>query len=346
MRTHAASDRRNRLKLPRGPSGEGRSNSNGKIIGCKYINIFYSIQFALFKVDGNRGSPSKRRKAAGYSLFVMPITVSRSFAFATIAFFLVLQAFAETVPPGPRSVGLPSVAELVGDKLDSELLAKGKVMRTSVDAKTSMLPRHEASGGIEAEIAAKKPSILVETLYLLKRKAPEDGAAREAELLRIGALMRSFSSLRGIQYYSITFGKTRTLYDESYAIESPENRRPLPDPPLPGNPGTDQTFYVFQKDTSFGANVYTYSFRNFPGALEVTSKNVTRMSIAFIPVMGPGILVSRLIVLQASDGIVFYVESDAISIGFLAQRIGDSFANRATALFDWFERSFAPTSAQ
>lgn len=276
----------------------------------------------------------------------MPSTVRKTFMVAALPFFLIIRLFAQegsaAEPP------LPSIAQLLGEDVARELLAKGQVMRTSVDAKTSILPRHESTRGVSEEIAAKKPGILVETVFALRRKAPSDRAGREAELLKINALLRSFSSLRGVRYFSITNGGMRTLYVESYAVDGPDGKTRIPDPPAPDPRSLDepQSFHVFQKDLSFGANVYTYAFQGFPGAVKVTSKNETWMNIAIIPVIAPGVLVSRLIVMQASDGIVFYVESDAISIGFLAQRIGESFANRATALFGWFESRFASASPQ
>jgi len=276
----------------------------------------------------------------------MPSTARKTLLILSLPFFLIFRLFAQggstAEPP------LPTIAQLLGEDVAKELLAKGQVMRTSVDAITSILPRHESTRGVSEEIAAKKPGILVETVFVLKRKAPSDRAGREAELIKINALLRSFSSLRGVRYFSITHGGMRTLYVESYAVDGQDGKTRIPDPPAPDPQSLDapQSYHVFQKDLSFGANVYTYDFQGFPGAVKVTSKNQTWMSISIIPVIAPGVLVSRLIVMQASDGIVFYVESDAISIGFLAQRIGESFANRATALFGWFEGRFASASPQ
>ena len=243
---------------------------------------------------------------------------------------------------------LPSIDSLVGRDLAVELAEKGKILKTSVDSRPSFLPHDASTAGIAEEIETRKPGILVETLFLLKRVAPRDAAAEAKELLRIHALMRSFSSLAGIQYYSITHGKMRTLYAESYAIDGPATRRRLPDPSAPPIEALDETqsFYVMQRDLSFGSNVYSYLFEGFPGAVRVRSTNVTTMSIAFIPVMQPGVLVSRLVIVQAREGILFYVESDANTAGFLAERIGESFANRATALFGWFESRFAALAAK
>ena len=269
----------------------------------------------------------------------MPTAAIRRVFLCILPAIFLFPGHAEAPSHAVSPPALPSIAGLMGEGVAAELLAKGTVMRTSVDATTSILPRHESTVGIAEEIAAKKPGILVETAFVLKRKAPADVAGREAELLKINALLRAFSSLEGVQYYSITHQGMRTLYAESYAIDGPGTKRRLPDPPSPSLRALDeaQSFYVFQRDLSFGSNVYTYDFQGFPGGARVTSKNVTWMSITIIPVIAPGVLVSRLIVLQASDGILVYVESDAISIGFLAQRIGESFANRATALFGWFK---------
>jgi hypothetical protein len=238
---------------------------------------------------------------------------------------------------------LPSAADILGQAVCAEIAAEGKAMRTSADTVPTLLPDHRSAEGMRTAIGSEKAGVLVETASLLPAKASEDTAARRRQLASIYGLMRSFSSLQGIEYYSISHGRMRTLYAESYRIDGPDSRQRIPDPPVPPPDAipTAETIYAFQRDLSFGANVYAHSFACMPEAVRVEATNLTRMSFGIIPVLAPHALHTRLLVIQAAEGIIFYIESNAAAPGFLRSRLGESFANRAAALFVWFEKASA-----
>jgi len=219
-----------------------------------------------------------------------------------------------------------------------ELAAKGKATRTSDSGVAALLPLDPASEGIRSAVAADKPGILVETAFLLPRKGPADAAGRRAELARIYGLLRSFSTLEGIQYYSASHKAMRTLYAESYRIDDPDRKLRLPDLPAPQaqEVPAQESFFAFQRDLSFGANTYLYDFRSLAGGVSVEITNLTRMSYGLIPLVAPKALKTRLLALAASDGIVFYAESDSASPGPFRSKLEESFTNRAIALFGWF----------
>ena len=101
-----------------------------------------------------------------------------------------------------------------------------------------------------------------------------------------------------------------------------------------------ETLFAFQRDLSFGANTYRYDYATFPGAVSVKSSNLTRMSYGFVPVLPPNGLATRLLVIQADDGILFYAVSGASAPGIFRGKLEESFANRAEALFRWFSAKF------
>ncbi len=224
-----------------------------------------------------------------------------------------------------------------------EMIAKGRAQRMSGGASPKILPLAPGADRIRAAIEAEKPGILVETAFFLPREDPSDQAQRRAELARVYGLLRSISSLEGIQYYSVTYKKMRTLYAESYRIDSPETKLRMADPPAPGpgNIPAEETIYAFQKDLSFGGNVYSYVFRGLEGAVSADMTNLTRMSVGIVPMVAPQGLKTRILVIPASDGIIFYAESDSSSAGIFQARLEESFANRAAALFEWFKAKSA-----
>jgi hypothetical protein len=224
-----------------------------------------------------------------------------------------------------------------------ELISKGKATRTGDGATPQLLPIDPSADRIRAAVAADKPGILVETVFFLPRPAPADPLDRQTELARIYGLLRSFSTLEGIQYYSVTHKSMRVLYAESYRIDGPETKLRLPDPPvpLPAEMPAEETLFAFQKDLSFGANTYSYAFKAYPDAVSTEMTNLTRLTYGILPLVAPKALKTRLLVIPASDGIVFYTESDSVSPGPFRARLAESFANRATALFAWFSSKSA-----
>ena len=229
-----------------------------------------------------------------------------------------------------------------------EMVAKGKAERTSASGALRLLPAgpiaDSAADQLRAAIAGDKPAILVETVFILARPAPADAEGRKVELARIHGILRSFSSLEGIQYWSASRKTMRTLYAESYRIDGPETRNRLVDlsAPLPSAIPAQESAFAFQRDLSFGANVYSYVFSAPSGAAVMEMTNLTRMSYGLIPLVAPKALKTRLLVVPASDGIIFYAESDSSSAaGPFRSRLEESFSNRASALFGWFSSRYA-----
>ncbi|HRY53777.1 MAG TPA: hypothetical protein P5133_08560 [Spirochaetia bacterium] len=246
---------------------------------------------------------------------------------------------------GPRLATLSAqglaprpAAELLGTEAFRLASAEGKALRASEGGKPVLLPAHPSAEALRAALAAEKPAVLVEAAFVLPRPAPEGEGGLAAELGAIYGLLGSFGSLEGIEYWSVSKGGWKVFYEESYRVDGPETKRRLADPPAPG-PGAlppAEEVYVFQRDTTFGGNYYRYSFASSAGAVSLASNNLTRLSYGIIPMLAPGALATRLLVLQASDAIVFYAASGAAAPELFRSRLEKSFGNRAEALFRWF----------
>ena len=232
-------------------------------------------------------------------------------------------------------------------EIAAQISASGKAVRSSA-GEPGLLPLHPASTAIRAAIAAEKPSILVEAVFILPRAKNPNAqtnaapASRAGDLASIYGMLRSLGSLQGIEYYSASRKAMRTLYAESYIVDSPDTKVRMPDPkiPMPGTLPATETLFAFQRDLSFGANIYRYDFAIYPDAVEIKSLNLTRMSYGLIPMLSRNALVTRLLVIQADDAIIFYAESGARAPGVFKNRIENSFSNRAEALFKWFSAKY------
>ena len=156
--------------------------------------------------------------------------------------------------------------------------------------------------------------------------------------LRLYNILRSVSTMEGIEYYSASREQMRTFYEESYAVAGPEGDRRIPDPLVDTIPRQDR-LYVFQKDSSFGKNVqqldYTFGGEN----VLVRMENMTTMFYnGLIPLVSDGNLLTFLVVHPEDRGVIFYGHL-AVRVGALfgmEERAQQSFYNRVKALYDWF----------
>lgn len=272
--------------------------------------------------------PAVTEARPGYSYGMMPKNQLRAASILAFVSLSLAGLSAETSAP------VSSAEEILGPAIYAEATAKGRAARTGETP--SILPSHPAAERIRAALAAEKGSILVESAFVLPRAA--DPAKARAELAAIYGTMRSFGTMQGIEYYSASRKRMRTLYAQSYRIDSEQSRVRLPDPgfPPPDAIPATETLLAFQEDLSLGANVYRYSFATYPDAVLVEATNLTKMRYGPITAVEPRGFKTRVLVIQADDAIVFYAASSAAAPGLFKGRLSESLANRAEALFRWF----------
>ena len=245
---------------------------------------------------------------------------------------------------GLFSAGTPVSAQSLEELLDPEearaLLAGGKPVSAQFKAPLpSLIPRHETLGAIVERLRRDLgPSVMVETLHLYYKPleaGKEAWSAEEEARLYNGTL--ALSTLAGLQYYSASRGAMRTFYETSSVIDGPSTKKPLPDPVYP-RPPAQLTIYARQKDSSFGDNIYQYDYYSAAGALIFVQQNLTALNYGIIPAIGKNKLNSVVAVLDAGNYLLVYMVSmsKAASIPGMKERIGNSFANRAEAVFRWF----------
>ncbi|MDR2618314.1 MAG: hypothetical protein LBC62_05525 [Treponema sp.] len=211
-----------------------------------------------------------------------------------------------------------------------------------------LIPSHEGVWRIVENVRQElDPGIMVETLYLYSKPAgsgrPEWTGAEQLALLNETLAL---SSLAGLQYYSASRGEMRIFYESSRVIDGPSDKNPLPDPVYGALP-SEIVVYARQKDLTFGDNTYRYDYHVIPGALVFIQQNLTSMTAGIIPAVGRNKLRSAVAVIDAGDYLLVYAVSmaRAAALPGLRDRIGNSFANRASAILTWFsaqaDRAFA-----
>jgi len=187
-------------------------------------------------------------------------------------------------------------------------------------------------------MSALEPSLAVETLYLYKKPDSAVAAAwTDAQRTALFNQMTALSTLTGIEYFSASRNTMRTFYEYSSVIDDPSSKKPLSDPVFE-QPPAKYTLYARQKDLTFGDNIYRYEYTAAKDALFFIQENMTSLNYGIIPAVGKNKLKSVLAVIDCGDSLLIYAVSMAktASIPGMTDRIGNSFRNRADAVYKWF----------
>lgn len=220
---------------------------------------------------------------------------------------------------------------------EKELLySEGEISRYffDKDLPSYMFPTNFESEVLE-NISKLDVTIGVESLYFLKYS---DLITKEnSSMLSIYNTLLSIKTMKGIEYYSKSRKKMRTLYTESYGIKSLDNTEPLDDPVYTTIPGI-LTRYLLQTDKTFGENLYKAVYKYDGNTIWINMVNETKMKYSFIPMVGVGKMSVSLLVRAIDDGLLFYGVSTAETSSFLglAKSKKESFYNRIKAMFTWF----------
>lgn len=247
----------------------------------------------------------------------------------------------------------PSLAEAAPltaylDATMAKQLTAGESIRQSssgTDALFALAPDHKAANEIRLSLALTKPDIVVEALFLWQKpRAGHPGA----ETLAAYNVLRSISTLQGIEYYSASRKKNRPLYVYSSLIAGPEDQTPVQDTRLDRMPLSPETLHARQNDTTFGDNRYRIVLSGGPDFVAQHSTNLTRLSLGFVPVAGPEDVNVRILIVRVDEGLLFYLASSARAtlVPGIRNTLETSFSNRAAAVYAWFSRRLTATLPQ
>jgi len=217
-----------------------------------------------------------------------------------------------------------------------QLYSEGEISRYFFDEE---LPSYLFPTGFENDlletISQLDVTIGVESLYLLTYK---DISLNENPSLRsIYNTLLSVKTMKGIEYYSQSRGKMRTLYTESYTVKDKDNLEPIDDPVFKSIPKF-LTRYMLQTDKTFGKNLYKAVYKYDGETIWINIVNETKMRYAFIPMVAKGKMSVSLFIRAFDEGLLFYGVSTAETSSFLglAKSKKESFYNRIKAMFNWF----------
>ena len=191
------------------------------------------------------------------------------------------------------------------------------------------------------DLASTDASVGIELLF--QAPIPAKFRDRNDFWLQIYNIMRSISTLKGIEYYSDDRNAMRTFYYDAYVIPSPteENTR-LPDPLVTSIPA-ESSIYSYHKDSTFGDYAMKINYSAGPDPanptyVRMSMTNETRMTYSIFPIVQPRHMQMDLVAIPRGDTMFFYGNFvvNTLTLFGLRDRVDTSFINRVKALYAWF----------
>ena len=171
----------------------------------------------------------------------------------------------------------------------------------------------------------------------------KDKSLAERQLILFNT-MRRLSTQAGITYISHRAGnKPKVLFEDSSYLADPKKRSSRIDDPVVTEFPLSHTDYAYQKDSSFGGNVYRHTYTNSDREIFLEVQNLSSMKVLGIFTAVPVEQLTMVIgTYQLDDGLLVMslatVEDKPPKVSVLGYTVDlpSSFLKRITSLQDWF----------
>lgn len=261
--------------------------------------------------------------------------------------FLILFVLLNSTPGEAESLASSSSIRkafpALSDGEVAQLQEKGEITRYFFEPiPLRWLPQGGLADQIAREASRIETVIGVESIHLLAlgelQTQGMDLSAMESLKLRVYNVLRSVSTMKGVQYYSVTRGRYRTLFEESYPVQSMERPVRIADPVVAEIPPFSQVI-VFQDDTTFDQNYSRWVYRYAGDEISISITNLTPLKYSFLKMADPEQMQIHLLVRPMEEGISFYGCAVVKSAKFLGleKTKKESFYNRIKAIYTWFK---------
>ena len=163
-------------------------------------------------------------------------------------------------------------------------------------------------------------------------------------MAEISQILRTISSMEGIEYYSTGDKKWETLYHKATFIDSPESKNPVEEEEVKEALSSDgKQLYALLEDNSLGTCVYQVSYFETENEIAMNFFLVEPIKLGPVKAVKPENLVINLVVLkenpQTSDNLTVYlnVRAKYVKISMIENRLNKSFERRIDSMYSWFE---------
>ena len=165
--------------------------------------------------------------------------------------------------------------------------------------------------------------------------------------------MRGVSTQEGITYISHRSGdKPKVLFDRSWYLSDPSDWKSKIDDPVVTELPSSIESYCYQKDSTFGGNIYKHDFTIDEDEIFLSLNNVTALKFMGFTCVKEGQLHMYLDTYLTEEGILLNAmakisdRDPQVKVLFITVDLPSAFLRRVTALKEWMETRLAQVDAQ
>ncbi len=186
----------------------------------------------------------------------------------------------------------------------------------------------------------KNPVYVIEYLYLLNKKDLVKKAGVSADIEYSSRVLRSISTMKGIQYYSNTDKMWETLYKEAYTIKSATDYTRIDDD-VEGS-ADKKKLYCMLKDKGLGELYYSIEYNQTAEEVSASFNNLEDVCMGWIKCVDKNNLKMNMVITDCGDEVLVYLVGRANfpKIGVLEKKMNKSIGSRVEALFTWYKSQF------
>lgn len=243
----------------------------------------------------------------------------------------------------PAAITAQSLDELLDGLSRSdrrELLNTGSLEQYIEDHRqVAYVPNHPLTRVVEDQANSLRPNVISEQLVLLREGVGTD------ELLMLYNSLRRISDLSYLEYYNARKDDTNELFYDSYAVDGPKERSPIPDPTVSTIPAEDEV-WVVQGLPPFGEILSRYTYRSRGSSFLFVGTNEDTLTYRNVPVVRTGNMITNIVVISGDDFVLMYGLGAVKAFkmfGLLDDRIEAAFSGRTEGLFNWYRDTYLNT---
>jgi len=251
---------------------------------------------------------------------------------------------------GKKTGALPGIKEVLPLSVPATGLTGGKPLlqfSNGFGGDPTLLPRAPSAAAFVRQFAGARSAkpFRIEVVAVIPPAAGQAYSAQDVPLMlrKLALIANSIHKLEGLEYWSASRKKMRTLYEESWRIVSPDTQTRVSDPSTLSElgAGPSWSFYTHQKDLTFGSTTSMSTVSMGADSMHMINANVSPVKLLFVQVVAPGALESGIYAMPCREGLLLYGVTFVQATDVAANRVFESARNKAFAIFNWFVQEAA-----
>ncbi len=231
------------------------------------------------------------------------------------------------------------ISDLTSEQYNSLYINREITEFYSKNGSLRIIPETPLKYEIIKELSSVDCESGVEALYIIPNRKEKELSKDDLNnfMLKLYNTLNSVSTLKNVEYFSVSRNKMRILFRESYAINNPQDKKKIPDSTVDRIPEKREVF-VFQEDSTFGDVISEITYRSSDEGISLSIINIQPIKYGFFRAVAAYNMQIHLIIIPCKNYILFYGTGavNPVNIPGIRGTIKKSIYNRINAMYNWF----------